>query len=108
MNRVYSTQPLSEFSREGQYIYIRLDEQLEEQEELTQYSYLQTKVKLSGSIKRDMIIESIIRAKYPSYGAELAAMANGEGERLEHQNWRQLAKDKADYFIENFFSISQQ
>ena len=105
MNRIYSTEKLQKFQREGQYVFVRLDEQ-KETDEMEQYSYLQSKIKLSGNIKRDMIIEAIIRAKYPSYGAELAAMASGEEERQEHQAWRQLAKDTAEYFIDNFFNIS--
>lgn len=108
MNRIYSTGKLQKFQREGQYVFIRLDEKKEETDEMEQYSYLQSKIKLSGNIKRDMIIESIIRSKYPTYGAELAAMSNGEEERQEHQDWRQLAKDTADYFIDNFFNISNK
>ena len=105
MNRIYSTGKLQKFQREGQYVFIRLDEK-KETDEMEQYSYLQSKIKLSGNIKKDIIIESIIRAKYPTYGAELASMANGEEGRQEHQAWRQLAKDTADYFIDNFFNIS--
>ena len=105
MNRIYSTEKLQKFQREGQYVFVRLDEK-EESGDTEQYSYLQSKIRLSGNIKRDIIIESIIRAKYPSYGAELAAMSNGEEEHQEHQDWRQLAKDTADYFIDNFFNIS--
>lgn len=106
MNRIYSTGKLQQFQREGQYVFIRLDEKKEETDDMEQYSYLQSKIKLSGNIKRDLIIESIIRARYPTYGAELAAMSNGEEERQDHQAWRQLAKDTADYFIDNFFNIS--
>lgn len=105
MNRIYSTEKLQKFHREGQYVFIRLDEK-KETDEMEQYSYLQSRIKLSGNIKRDLIIESIIRAKYPTYGAELAAMSNGEEERQDHQDWRQLAKDTAEYFIDNFFNIS--
>ena len=111
MNRIYSTEKLQKFQREGQYVFVRLDEkketsELEQAGEVEQYSYLQSKIKLSGNIKRDMIIESIVRAKYPTYGAEIAAMANSGEEYQEHQDWRQLAKDTADYFIDNFFNIS--
>lgn len=105
MSRIYSTGKLQKFQREGQHVFVRLDEKKEDGE-MEQYSYLQAKIRLSGNIKRDIIIESIIRAKYPSYGAEIAAMANSEEEYQEHQDWRQLAKDTADYFIDNFFNIS--
>ena len=109
MSLVYSTNRLEEFEKIGSCIFIRLGEEIvnsgEDGEE--QYQYYQARVKVTGKLLRDTIIESIIRAKYPSYGAELAAQFNGGDELQEHQAWRATAKEKADYLIDNFFRITQ-
>ena len=109
MSLVYSTNRLEEFEKVGSCVLIRLDEKIvnsgEDGEE--QYQYYQTRVKVTGKLLRENIIEAIIRAKYPTYGAELAAQFNGGEELQEHQAWRTLAKEKADYLIDNFFRITQ-
>lgn len=109
MSLVYSTNRLDEFEKVGSCVLIRLDEQIvnsgADGEE--QYQYYQTRVKVTGKLLRETIIEAIIRAKYPTYGAELAAQFNGGEELQEHQVWRALAKEKADYLIDNFFGITQ-
>ena len=109
MSLVYSTNRLDEFEKVGSCVLIRLDEQIvnsgEDGEE--QYQYYQTRVKVTGKLLRETIIEAIIRAKYSTYGAELAAQFNGGEELQEHQAWRALAKEKADYLIDNFFRITQ-
>ena len=109
MSLVYSTNRLDEFEKVGSCVLIRLDEKIvnsgDDGEE--QYQYYQTRVKVTGKLLRETIIEAIIRAKYPTYGAELAAQFNGGEELQEHQAWRALAKEKADYLIDNFFRITQ-
>lgn len=48
---------------------------------------------------RDVLIEKIIATRYPTYGSEVAAIANGGADSEEHQAFRQLAKQLANNFI---------
>lgn len=106
-NRVSSTEPLDKYEKAGNRVYIRLEEEVNTSEGGTSYNYLQAQVRISGQLNREDIIEAIIRSKYPTYGAELAAQLNGGEELAEHQVWRETAKVEADLFIENYFCIVQ-
>jgi hypothetical protein len=48
---------------------------------------------------RDTIIEAIMQTRYPTYGAELAAIQNGGTGATDHQEMRTLAKQIADGWI---------
>lgn len=48
---------------------------------------------------RDTIIEAIMQTRYPTYGAELAAIQNGGTDATDHQEIRTLAKQLADGWI---------
>ena len=45
---------------------------------------------------RDTIIEAIMQTKYPTYGAELAAIQNGGASVTAHQEMREMAKQLAN------------
>lgn len=45
---------------------------------------------------RDKRIEAVIAARYPSYGAELAALNNGGDEKDEYLAFRSRAKELVD------------
>lgn len=64
--------------------------------EKVQYRYYFAKVKLSCS--RDDFVEALIKAKYPTYGAEIAAILNGGDEAHQHQLFRDVVKEIADRF----------
>lgn len=105
--RVSSTEPLDKYEKAGNRVYIRLEEEVTTSDDVPSYNYLQAQVRISGQLRREDIIEAIIRSKYPTYGAELAAQFNGGEKLAEHQAWRATAKVEADLFIDNYFCIVQ-
>lgn len=91
------------FEKVGQYVHIYMDEEVStvidmEDNEIPLYKYHYAKVPIMTS--RDDIISSIIKIKYPSFDAEIAAMANGSVDAAEHQEWRNQAKLTASEFEE--------
>jgi len=46
-----------------------------------------------------VLIEKIIATKYPTYGSEIAALANGGDSAAKHEAFRNLAKDLASGWI---------
>lgn len=89
------------FEKVGQYIHIYIDEEIdsvvnEEGYESLIYKYHYTKVPIM--ISRSELIDSIIKINYPSFDAEIAAMANGGVDSEEHQSWRMNAKQIATEF----------
>lgn len=91
------------FEKIGQYIHIYIDEEIEsvvheEGHESLIYKYHCTKVPIM--ISRNELIDSIIKINYPSFDAEIAAMANGGADSEEHQDWRNKAKLVASEFEE--------
>jgi len=48
---------------------------------------------------RGTIIEAIMKTRYPTYGAELAAIQNGGADASDHQEMRELAKQLADGWV---------
>ena len=105
--RVSSTEPLDKYEKAGNRVYIRLEEEVTTSDDVPSFNYLQAQVRISGQLRREDIIEAIIRSKYPTYGSELAAQSNGGEEFAEHQAWRETAKAEADLFIDNYFCIVQ-
>lgn len=65
----------------------------DEGNEQTHYEYDVTKVCKTSS--RDERIEAIIKAKYPTYGSELAAIHKGGDAAAEYMAHRELAKQIA-------------
>lgn len=68
-----------------------------EGEQSTQWRCEEAVVKKTAS--RDEIIEAIISTKYPTYGAEIAAIRNGGDDAEEHEELRAKAKELADNWI---------
>lgn len=110
MTKVYSNEQLPKFKKLGTNIQINVGETVvpPKEDSLGGYSYFRATIRCTGKLSRDNIIEVIIRAKYPTYGSELAAQFNGGQELQDHQDWRQLAKDTADELMYNFFSITNE
>jgi hypothetical protein len=110
MTKVYSNEQLPKFKKLGTNIQINVGEAEYPPKEDSSggYSYFRATIKCMGKLSRDNIIEAIIRAKYPTYGSELAAQFNGGQGLQDHQDWRQLAKDTADELMSNFFSITNE
>lgn len=107
--KVNTGQQLPKFLKEGAKLKINLNKETQEDEDgNTSFSYIQATINLSSKLSRDSIIEAIIRAKYPTYGSELAASFNGGEDLLEHTAWRQLAKSTADEIIEDYFHITRE
>ena len=52
-----------------------------------------------ASDSRSTLIEKIIATKYPTYGSEIAALANGGDSADEHQAFRAQAKSLADGWL---------
>jgi hypothetical protein len=48
---------------------------------------------------RSVLIEKIIATKYPTYGSEVAALANGGESAAEHETMRATAKTLADGWV---------
>jgi len=62
-------------------------------------SHIYTTAYVDKLADRDTIIEAIMQTKYPTYGAELAAIQNGGVDASDHQEMRALAKQLADGWI---------
>lgn len=107
MSIVFSTFPLKEFEKLGNNLVVRLDETEVPSEKGVQFKYFQSKVKMTGNLNKDIIVEALMRSKYPTYGAELAAHFNGGDDLAEHQAWRTLSKQKAEHIVTNWFEITQ-
>jgi hypothetical protein len=67
---------------------------VDEEEPTTQWQCEEAVVKKTAS--RDEIIEAVIGTKYPTYGAEIAAIRNGSPDVDEHAALRDKAKVLAD------------
>jgi hypothetical protein len=48
---------------------------------------------------RAALVEKIMATRYPTYGAEIAAMANGGSDAEEHEAFRAQAKSLADGWV---------
>jgi len=66
----------------------------DEEEPTTQWQCEEAVVNKTAS--RDEIIEAVIGTKYPTYGAEIAAIRNGSPDVDEHAALRDKAKVLAD------------
>jgi hypothetical protein len=61
------------------------------------YNY--TTACIDKASSRDEIIEAIVATKYPTYGAELAAINGTTTELQEHRDYVTLAKALADEYL---------
>lgn len=82
----------------GDNLRINFDENIETKEddqgeEITTYNYLTACVKKTASYE-DMV-EAIVAIKYPTYGAELAAIRKGGDNEQERGSWVNKAKELA-------------
>lgn len=90
-----SCSKINKFTTYGDTILIHFDE-VEIKDESGSVSYQYQVAKLNMLDSRDTRVESIIATKYPTYGAELAALHKQDPEYLE---FRLLAKEMADESI---------
>ena len=95
--RVFSDNKLPTYQVIGAKLRIHWDEQevTRETDEgvETLFSYEEACVPVNAS--RSAIIEAIMATKYPTPGAEFAALQNGPEKAAEHQAMRELAKSLA-------------
>ena len=95
--RVESTGKLPQYQVIGKKLRIHWDEQevTRETDEgvETLFSYEEACVPVQAS--RSTVIEAIMATKYPTPGAEFAALQNGPETVAEHQAMRELAKELA-------------
>ena len=90
-----SCSKINKFTTYGDTVLIHYDE-VEIIDEFGSVCYQYQVVKLNMLDDRDTRIESIIATKYPTYGAEIAAIHKQDPEYLE---FRLLAKEMADESI---------
>lgn len=93
-----ANEPLPRFQRLGMTLVINFDETPEEVTDdngktYTRYHYLTAKVKKTAT--SDQRVEAIIATRYPTYGAELAAINNGGQETDDYRAFRAAAKQLA-------------
>ena len=95
--RVESTGKLPQYQVIGKKLRIHWDEQETSRDmdgEIQKgWSYEEACVPVNAS--RSAIIEAIMATKYPTPGAEFAALQNGPEKAAEHQAMRELAKSLA-------------
>ena len=103
--RVSSNDKLDDYQVIGNKLRIHWDHEevtvqgVDEEEPTTQWQCEEAVVKKTAS--RDEIIEAIIQTKYPTYGAEIAAIQNGSPDLEEHASLRAKAKTLADGWLSN-------
>lgn len=100
--RVSSKEKLEDYQVIGDKLRIHWDHQevtVEdiEGEQSTQWQCEEAVVKKTAS--RSDIIEAVIATKYPTYGAEIAAMRNGGEDAEEHEALRLKARGLANGWI---------
>ena len=88
------------FEKVGQFIHIYFDEETVPATEDAEQSYRYCYCKVPMMVSRSELIDSIVKIKYPTFDAEIAAMANGGVDLEEHQVWRTKAKTLATEFDE--------
>lgn len=86
----------------GHNLRIHFDEEVKtvddpEDENRDVYSYMTAKTLVVA--KRDEIVEAVMRCKYTTFGAEIAAIQNGGEDQATHQALRTEAKILADEWI---------
>jgi len=95
----YSNDPQPQFVASGQELRINFDHatvEVTDPEGALETQHVCEQVITPARPKRREIIEAVMAARYPTYGAEIAAMRNGGAEADEHDAWREKAKAIAD------------
>lgn len=95
---------LPKLARMGHKVVAYLDE-VKETDTETGESYFYHKVVINNFSRSD-IIESLVRSKYPTYGAELASMNNGGEDLSRYEAWRTFSKAFA-YEVETFYTSGE-
>jgi hypothetical protein len=98
-NKSYSEQKQADVQVRGDSLFLRFDHELEEKTDMdgtTRTQWACTEVRVPKQSSRNEIIEAVIRTKYDTYGAELAAINNGGAEHEEYLEFRITAKTLAD------------
>ena len=99
--KTYSSEQLPTYQVSGQELRIHWDAKevpahvMDEQS--TQWEQEEAVCNVSDS--RDSLIEKIMATKYPTYGAEVAALCNGGDDAAQHEAFRAQAKSLADGWI---------
>jgi hypothetical protein len=94
MKRTTSQVQMPAYQVSGGEVTIFWDEQTEQREDETVYSYAYCVASVYDD--RAKVIEKIMATRYPSYGAEIAALSNGGESAAEHEAFRAQAKALAD------------
>jgi len=97
--RVTSKEKLEDYQVIGDKLRIHWDHQEVTVEDIdgeqsTQWQCEEAVVKKTTG--RSEVVEAVIRTKYPTYGAEIAAIRNGGVDAEEHETLRLKAKELAD------------
>ncbi|NCB03307.1 MAG: hypothetical protein EOM67_14305 [Spirochaetia bacterium] len=99
-----SKDKLPKLARMGHKVVAYLDE-VKETDTETGESYFYHKAVID-SFNRPDIIESLVRSKYPTYGAELASINNGGEDFSNYEAWRTFSKAFA-YEVETFYTSGE-
>lgn len=102
--RIMSKNKLPKLVRMGHKVVAYLDEMKETDAE-TGELYFYHKVVID-SLNRSDIIESLVRSKYHTYGAELASINNGGEDLSNYEAWRTFSKAFA-YEVETFYTSGE-
>ncbi len=99
--KTYSSEQLPTYQVSGQELRIHWDaKEVPAQgmdESSTQWEQQEALCNVSDS--RASLIEKIMATKYPTYGAEVAALCNGGDDAAQHEAFRAQAKSLADGWI---------
>lgn len=88
------------FEKMGQYVLICFNEEpLLPTVEGSELQYRYDTAKLPLGCARDVVIDTIVKIKYPTFDKEIAAILNGGIDSQEHSEWRVVAKLIADEFV---------
>lgn len=100
--KVSSKEKLPTYQVIGKKLRIHWDakEVTKETDEGTEVFWEQQEALVPVTASRSTIIEAIMATKYPTPGAEFAALQNGPESVAEHQAMRDLAKSLADGWSE--------
>lgn len=93
-----SAEKRNKFERMGECVLICINEEEVTNEDTISFKYDSVKVGLLDS--RNIVIQKLMRVKYPDIDSEIAAISNGGAAVLEHGEWRDTAKLTASEFID--------
>jgi cobalamin biosynthesis protein CobT len=98
--KVTSYTKLNTYEVDGNDLAIYWDEQEHEpKEDETEVYWTYDHAQAFASDSRNVLIEKIMATKYPTYGAEVAAICNGGDSAAKHEAFRAEAKTLADGWV---------